>query len=91
MGALTPAHLRALIHEAKRRFEPIEINGESLSVFRDRREIWGELRTLVAYVSAQLEKMSTQETTLMDALGIQLTHLERPQFQGVSVYASETV
>lgn len=77
VGALTPAHLRALIHEAKQRFEPIEINGESLSIFRDRREIWGELRTLVAYVSAPLK--DGQWRGLQQALNKKIDRLNRLQ------------
>lgn len=54
VGALTPHHHQRLIRDARKRF-PVMIKGEPLDVFRDQREIWGESRTVVVYVSEQLK------------------------------------
>ena len=55
VGALTPYHHKALLQEAMDQMEPENIEGQSLDVYRDKREIWGEPRTVVVYVSDRLK------------------------------------
>ena len=55
VGALTPYHHKALIKEAMDHMEPENIDGQALNVYRDKREIWGEPRTVVVYVSDSLK------------------------------------
>ena len=55
VGALTPYHHKALVREAMQQFEREIIDGQPLDVYRDRREIWGEERTVLVYVSDQLK------------------------------------
>ena len=56
VGALTPFQHRRLIQDAKEQFESITVQGKPLQVFRDRRVIWGESRTVVVYLSEQLKE-----------------------------------
>ncbi len=51
VGALTPYHHKTLVEEAMRQLTIQNINGQSVQVYRDKREIWGETRTVVLYVS----------------------------------------
>jgi transposase len=55
VAALTPCHHKALIDEAMERLAPEIIGDEPVEVYRDRREIWGEERTIVVYVSDRLK------------------------------------
>lgn len=56
VGALSPHHHSALIREARQCFQAVEVNGEPMEGFRDQREIWGEPRTVVVYVSQPLQE-----------------------------------
>jgi transposase len=55
VGALTPYHHKALVREAMNRLESVVIDDLPLAVFRDQREIWGEMRTVIVYLSDQLK------------------------------------
>ncbi len=55
VGALTPFHHKTLLKDAYGNFEPIIVNGNQLSAYRDKREIWGEERTVLVYVSEKLK------------------------------------
>jgi transposase len=55
VGALTPYQHTTLLQEAWGRFEPVEINGESIGVYRGEHEVWGEQRTVVVFVSERLK------------------------------------
>jgi len=55
VGALTPFHHKTLIKDAENNFTPIIVNENELSAYRDKREIWGEERTVLVYVSKKLK------------------------------------
>lgn len=56
VGALTPYQHQTLISEAMDKLECLELDEHSWQVFRDRREIWEEERTVVVYVSEKLKE-----------------------------------
>lgn len=51
VGALTPVHHKQLIMNAAENFQEIPINGLPMQVFRDKRIIWDEERTVVVFIS----------------------------------------
>jgi len=51
VGALTPYHHKTLVDEAMEKLTTKNMNGQSIQVYRDKREIWGETRTVLLYVS----------------------------------------
>jgi transposase len=54
VGALTPSHHMALIQDAEANFTPTNIGDKTLSLYRDKRVIWGEERTVVVFISEKL-------------------------------------
>ncbi len=54
VGALTPYHHMALIQDAEANFAPTDIGDKKLSLYRDKRVIWGEKRTVVVFISEKL-------------------------------------
>lgn len=54
-GALTPSHHIDLIRDAEAAFVPTDIGDRTLSLYRDKRTIWGEERTVVVFVSEKLK------------------------------------
>lgn len=77
VGALSPLHHRGLLERAQRDCESILVKGEPLRVFRDRREIGGESRTVVVYVSESLR--DGQWRGLQQALNKKIDRLNRLQ------------
>jgi len=55
VGALTPYHHSTLLDKAVDKYEAVEVNGESLDVFRAKETIWGEERTVLVFVSHRLK------------------------------------
>ncbi len=55
VGALTPSQHMDLIEDAETRFAPVDIDGKSVSLYRDKRVIWGEERTVVVLISEKLK------------------------------------
>lgn len=55
VGALTPYQHKDLIKEAQNHYKPIQIKGKTWDVFRTKRLIWGEKRTVVVFVSERLK------------------------------------
>ena len=51
VGALTPYLHKTLVAEAIQKLKTDIIDGQSIRVYRDQREIWGAIRTVVIYVS----------------------------------------
>lgn len=54
VGALTPYHHKAFIEDALNHFDSTR-EGPLQSIYRDKRVIWGEERTVVAYISEKLK------------------------------------
>lgn len=55
VGALTPSHHMKLIQDAEANFAPVTVGNKTLSLYRDRRTIWGEERTVVVFISEKLK------------------------------------
>ena len=55
VGALTPYHHKKLINEAMDNFQEYNVNGLIFSVYRDKRVIWNEKRTVVVFISEKLK------------------------------------
>jgi len=80
VGALTPYHHKELVDDASSKFQEVEIAGRTLQVYRDKRTIWGQKRTVVVFVSESfkagqirgvyqsLEKKKQQLTELQQCL-----------------------
>jgi transposase len=57
VGALSPSHHAVLVNDALNHMDTnIKIAEREFSVFRDKREIWGEERTVVVFVSDKLRE-----------------------------------
>jgi transposase len=55
VGALTPSHHANLVQDAEAKFTPTTVGDISLSLYRDKRIIWGEERTVVVFISKKLK------------------------------------
>jgi len=55
VGALTPSQHLKLIQDAEEGFTPAEIGDKTLSLYRDKRTIWGKERTVVVFISEKLK------------------------------------
>ena len=51
VGAMTPYHHRQLINDAENSCTDIAVDEEIFRVYRDKKEIWGEERTVLVFVS----------------------------------------
>ena len=54
-GALTPYQHTDLIKDAEDHFTPTMVGDKTLSLYRDKRTIWGEDRTVVVFISEKLK------------------------------------
>ncbi len=55
VGALTPYNHKKLIDEAIDNFEELDVGGNVIQVYRDKREIWQEERTVIVFISEKLK------------------------------------
>ena len=55
VGALTPYHHKDLVDDATNNFQELNIDDNKMQVYRDKRMIWGEERTVVVCISKQLK------------------------------------
>jgi len=55
VGALTPYHHKKLVADALGNFEQVFVDEKPLQIFRDKREVWGNERTVVVFVSEKLK------------------------------------
>ena len=55
VGALTPYHHQQLIKDAQKDYQEVKVGTHVLNVFREKREIWGEERTVLVFVSHPLK------------------------------------
>lgn len=53
--ALTPYKHQQLVREAVNNFQQVDIDGNPLDVFRDKRMIWEEERTVIVFISDKLK------------------------------------
>jgi transposase len=56
VGALTPYHHKDLIADAIAGFQTYDLDGTKIQVYRDRRIIWGNERTVIVFISEQLKE-----------------------------------
>jgi transposase len=55
VGALTPYHHKDLITDAIDKFQDYDLDGTEIQVYRDKRVIWGNKRTVIVFISEQLK------------------------------------
>lgn len=55
VGALTPSQHLDLIQDAEAHFMPVTVGDKTLSLYRDKRVIWGAERTVVVFISEKLK------------------------------------
>ncbi len=55
VGALTPYHHKKLIDDAIDNFEDLDVGGSIIQVYRDKRVVWEEERTVVVFISEKLK------------------------------------
>jgi transposase len=55
VGALTPYHHKKLVEDAMEDFHELEVDGKGIQVYRDRRTIWQEERTVIVFISEKLK------------------------------------
>ncbi len=55
VGALTPSQHTDLIQDAEAHSAPVEVGDKNVSLYRDKRLIWGEERTVVVFISEKLK------------------------------------
>ena len=77
VGALTPYHHPDLIEAAEGKFVTVEVKGAKLEVYREKREIWGEERTALVFVSERLKE--GQLRGIYQSLEKKKRHLRRVQ------------
>lgn len=80
VGALTPYHHKKLISDAMDNFKDLNVNGQVMRIYRDKRDIWEQERTVVVFISDRLkagqirgiyqslQKTETRLNQLQDAL-----------------------
>lgn len=56
VGALTPYHHQQLIDDARNSYAIITVDEENFQIFRDKKEIWGEDRTVIVFISKKLKE-----------------------------------
>jgi transposase len=55
VGALTPYHHKKIIEDAEYNFELLSVDENKMRVYRDKRIVWGEERTVIVYISEELK------------------------------------
>lgn len=55
VGALTPYQHASLLAEAESHYQPVSVKDQSLDVYRTEKQIWGQKRTILVFVSQRLK------------------------------------
>lgn len=55
VGALTPYHHKQLINDGIDNFNELNVDDSIIQVYRDKREIWNEERTVIVFISDKLK------------------------------------
>lgn len=55
VGALTPYHHKQLVNEAVDNFKEYDVEGSKMQVYRDKRVLWQQERTVVVFISEKLK------------------------------------
>ena len=56
VGAVSPSHHKALIEEANKSMTPVSVNGDTISCYRIRTEVWHLDLTVVVHISEKLRE-----------------------------------
>lgn len=54
VGALRPSDHRQLVTDAEAHFTPLDLDGDTVQVYRQQRQVWGSPRTVVVLISQRL-------------------------------------
>ena len=55
IGALTPSHHKDLLKDAEGKFIQTKVGDNELEIYREKRDVWGEERTVLVFVSQRLK------------------------------------
>lgn len=55
IGALTPSHHKDLLKKAENKFVSTKVGDNELEIYREKRDVWGEERTVLVFVSKRLK------------------------------------
>lgn len=55
IGALTPSHHKDLLKTAEGKFIATQVGDKELEIYREKRDVWGEERTVLVFVSQRLK------------------------------------
>ena len=55
IGALTPSHHKDLLKRAEGKFIATQVRDNELEIYREKRDVWGEERTVLVFVSQRLK------------------------------------
>jgi len=55
IGALTPSHHKDLLETAEGKFIATQVGDNELEIYREKRDVWGEERTVLVFVSQRLK------------------------------------
>lgn len=55
IGALTPSHHKDLLKKAENKFISTKVGDNELEIYREKRDVWGEERTVLVFVSQRLK------------------------------------
>ena len=77
VGALTTYHHKELIEDAENNFEILSVGENRMMVYRDKRIIWGEERTVIVYISEGL--MAGQLRGIYQSLAKKMKELKKIQ------------
>ena len=56
VGALTPYHHRSLIEDAENNYHSVKVDEKPMRIYRTKKDIWGEERTVLVFVSNKLKE-----------------------------------
>ena len=77
VGALTPSHHEDLMSAAEGKYTTVQVGEAELEVYREKREIWGEKRTVLVFISEKLK--SGQLRGVYQSLEKKKKHLRKVQ------------
>jgi len=78
VSALTPYHHKKLIEEAIVNFQEIELDGEKINLFRAKKHIWNEERTVLVFISDKLKAGQLRGIyQVLDKKQLKLTEIQK--------------
>lgn len=78
VSALTPYHHKKLIEEAIVNFQEIDFDGEKINLFRAKKHIWNEERTVLVFISDKLKAGQLRGIyQVLDKKQLKLTEIQK--------------